>query len=112
MLFSYEQLKEISGMTLANRQKFVDNSDVTLGVYENAVEVSSDSSAVTVTLPDVGRAMGLLFDINCPDTATNDVTVNDANGTTVQTIGSVSTGYITLMSTGRNWRTLAVDDGT
>ena len=108
MLFSYEQLKEISAQTLAQRQKFVDNVNAALGVYENAVVAYSDTSAVTITLPDVGQAMGLIYDVAAPNGTTNAVTVADSQGTTVgsSTI-SVDDGNVTVMSTGREWRVLS-----
>lgn len=108
MLATYQKVKEVGDIPFAKRKKFIDNEDATLGVYENVAVVSSDTSAVTVTLPEVGEAEGQMFDVTALDGATNAVTVNDAAGDNVTTSTiSAAGGFVTVISTGRNWRVLA-----
>lgn len=67
----------------AGKIVFVDNANKTLSLNERTVEAASNTSAVTITLPEVGLAMGKIFTVTAPDGVTNTVTVNDAAGTEV-----------------------------
>lgn len=95
---------EIADMPLEKRTIFV-SSNTTLELYENVVVADTSGGAVTITLPDVGEAAGLTFDIEAPNGSSDAVTVNDANGSNVasSTI-SIDNGNVTVVSTGRNWR--------
>lgn len=108
MFNRYGKFIENADMPLSERYKYVDNSDVTLKPYENVVEVASDSSAVTVKLPDAGEAAGVPFDIHCLNGTTNAVTVNDSNGNNVtSSTVSVDNGYVMAVSNGLRWRVLS-----
>lgn len=85
---------------------FVDNEDASLSLNERTVEVSSDSSAVTITLPEVGSAMGKIFSVTAPDGVTNDVTVNDHGGNEVASLTADGASAV-IYSDGRQYHDLA-----
>jgi len=99
---------EIADVPFSKRFRHVDNADAALELAENVVRVSSDTAAVTITLPDVTEAAGLSYDVHALNGTTNAVTVNDAEGNNVtsSTI-SIDDGFVLVTSSGMNWRVLA-----
>lgn len=55
----------------------VDNANATLTVNQQIVEVASDTSEATITLPNVSEAKGRIYSITAPNGGTNTVTVQD-----------------------------------
>lgn len=55
----------------------VDNEDYTIPAHVRVVRANSDTSAVTLTLPNVAEVAGQLISIIAPDGGTNTVTVQD-----------------------------------
>ena len=81
---------------------------LTLDVDDAFVNVDSSAAAATVTLPSVSEAKGRIVDIDCPDGASNNVTIQDKNDDAALTdIVVAAAGYATLYSTGRKWRAIA-----
>jgi len=97
---------EHADIPLSKRIKYVDDEDTTLELHENICIVDSGDGTVTITLPDVSEAAGMAFDVTASTGNTNTVTVKDANGNDV-TSSSTEDGFMTVISTGMNWRTLA-----
>lgn len=86
----------------------VENEDATLGVHDRVVEVDSDSSAVTLTLPQVDEAAGKIFTFTANDGVTNAVTVQDndeSKNWSDITLGS-DNATLVLYSDGITWHTL------
>lgn len=108
MLFGkLSNVVEIEQMPFSKRIKNVDDTDVTLALYENIVRVEADDANVTVTLPDVGQAAGLAFDVKAVSTnsASNNVILNDATGSAVNTM-TADDDYLLVVSNGYEWRTI------
>lgn len=91
---------------VVGRYLAVSNADATLGANEQVVDVASDTSAVTITLPVVSDVPGKTFFINAPNGGTNTVTVQD-NDESFDWKGDYSLDaaddQIALQSDGRKW---------
>jgi len=109
MFDRYGKFIENSDIPLNKRVKYVDDEDTTLDIYENVCEVESGDGTVTITLPDVGEAAGMVFDVTATNGSTgNAVTVNDTTGSNVTSAAiAADGGFVTVVSTGMNWRVLA-----
>lgn len=58
----------------------VDNENYQAKVTDKVIRVASDSSAVTITLPNAAEFAGRMISIIAPDGGTNAVTVTDRDG--------------------------------
>lgn len=85
---------------------FVDNENKSLSLNERTVEAASNTSAVTITLPEVGTAMGKIFTVTAPNGVTNAVTVNDLAGTSVASL-STDGATAVIYSDGRRYHNIA-----
>lgn len=99
---------------VVDKGKVVDNANASLSVTEQHVTVKSDSSAVTLTLPDVSEAKGKMFSVVALNGQTNNVTVEDNDEslewTDITMAGDLA--CLLLFSDGRTWYTIASKDGT
>lgn len=117
MFNRYGKFIEQADMPLSKRVTFVDSDNVDasddyyLKPHENVVVVDSSDIAADciVYLPDVSLCAGMAFDVSTDDagTATNKVELMDANGTQLGNDLDADNDYITVISTGRDWRVLA-----
>ncbi len=117
MFGKYGKHKEQTGIPWRERFVHIDSDNVNdsnnyyLSVNENVAEVdSSDIGAnCIVYLPDPGECPGYMFDVFSPDvgTATNKVEVMDPQGNQFGNDLDADGDYITLISTGFKYRTLA-----
>jgi len=82
------------------------SADYTLTTRDSTVVVDSSDAAVTITLPPVAEAKGLIFVIEAPYGASNAVTVQDqddsVNWTNVTDLDA-NNDALCVMSNGRRW---------
>lgn len=84
----------------------IDDTDTELTIRDQVVRVTSDGAAVTVTLPSVAEAKGLMFDIEALTGATQTVTVEDNSDDAGLSDISLDADneYVVLWSNGISWR--------
>lgn len=91
----------------------IDNANAALAVSDQVVIVASDSSAVTVTLPQVDEAAGRIYSIQAPDGGDNTVTVQDNDESMNWSDLSLdfAADRVLLYSDGLSWWTLQLVEG-
>jgi hypothetical protein len=97
------------------RAKFrrIANANATLGVHDRVVIVNSNSSAVTITLPNVGEAAGKIFTVTAENGLTNNVTIahaGESKNWANQTLAGNGAQRV-LYSDGISWFVLASATG-
>ena len=80
----------------------------TLALSENNVLLTVAGSNLTLTLPPVSQAIGMVFNIEVDETGAGNGIVADANDAVGWSdLTSSADGYLVLLCTGRRWITLA-----
>lgn len=80
----------------------------TLTNGDTVVYVDTTAGGVTITLPPVSVAAGIIFDITNIAGA-NSVTVSDAGDSGLTNITLAAGKHVSLYSTGCNWRSIAAN---
>lgn len=99
----------LDDLQVSDRYVKVDNEDVTLETHQTTIEALSDSSAVEITLPNVGEAVGKIYGFTAADGGTNAVTITD-QGESVDWSDialNAANDEAVLYSDGRKWHLLA-----